>query len=111
MQLQSQSQELALYIQGVEEEGKAYVCLFTYITSVVRLEIVRLKSTATFLLAFQHFASRKSLPRIMISDNGSTYLSAADELQLLFESKELMELLGRKGVIWRHRDMEDSISA
>ena len=37
----------------------------------------------------------------MISDNGSMYLSAADELRLLFESKELVESLGPQGVIWR----------
>jgi len=55
----------------------------------------------TFLLAFRRFASRRSLPQIIISDNASTYLAAADELQQLLQSECLTEALGRKGVQWQ----------
>jgi len=37
----------------------------------------------------------------MISDNGSTYLSAAEELHSLMESRIFKEELGRKHVSWR----------
>ena len=54
-----------------------------------------------FLQAFHHFASRKSLPEKMISDNASTYLSAAEELKGLFLSLSLKEAFSRRGVDWQ----------
>ena len=68
----------ALYVHGMTGEGKVYVCLFTCgNTRAVHLEIVNNLSENSFLQAFRRFVSRKSLPVIMISDNASTYLSAA----------------------------------
>ena len=37
----------------------------------------------------------------MISDNGSTYLSAADELRTLMELPEVKDELGKRGVSWQ----------
>ena len=54
-----------------------------------------------FLNAFRRFASRKSLPQRMISDNASTYLSAADELRALFNSQALHDSLSKRGVEWQ----------
>ena len=36
----------------------------------------------------------------MLSDNASTYLAAAEELKILFESDVIKEALGRQGVDW-----------
>jgi len=78
------------------------VCLFTCaVTRAVHLEILTDLSTKNFLQAFRRFSSRKSLPAVMISDNVSTYLAAADELEELFSSKSLLDVLSRKGVTWR----------
>ena len=54
-----------------------------------------------FLQAFRRFSSRKSLPRLMISDNASTYLAAANELNDLFRSPSLGNALSKKGVTWQ----------
>jgi len=67
----------------------------------VHLEIVTDLTTDTFLLALRRFASRKSLPRVIVSDNGPTYLSAAEELKELLSSKMLEEALGRRGIVCR----------
>ena len=92
----------ALYIQMNGAESKVYICLFMCaITRAVHLEIVTDLITETFLLALRRFASRKSLPRIIVSDNGSTYLSVAEELKELLSSKNLMESLNRRGVVWK----------
>ena len=82
---------------------KVYLCLFTCATTrAVHLEIVQDLTAESFLLAFRKFAGRRSLPRIMISDNGSTYLSAAEDLRSLMELPEVKEELGRRGVTcWR----------
>ena len=37
----------------------------------------------------------------MLSDNASTYLSAAEELRQLFQSPSRKEFLSRKGVEWQ----------
>ena len=57
------------------------VCLFTCAnTRAAHLEVVSDFSEDSFLQAFRQFTSRKSLPTTMISDNASTYLSAAKKL-------------------------------
>ena len=92
----------ALYVQENPGEHKVYICLFTCATTrAVHLEVVTDLSTHTFLLAFRRFSSRKSLPQVVISDNGSTYLSAAEEIKSLLASKELKEALGKRGVSWK----------
>ena len=60
----------------------------------VNLEIVCDITFESFLLAFP---SRKSLPRKMISDNASTYLTAAEQIR---HQLALKEELGQRGVSW-----------
>ena len=92
----------ALYVRQGKEEVKVYLCLFTCATTrAVHLEIVQDLTADMFLLAFRKFAGRRSLPTIMISDNGSTYLSAADELHTLMELPEVKDELGKRGVSWQ----------
>jgi len=64
-------------VTGIDFTGALYVqlngilCLFTCATTRgVHLEIVTDLTTDTFLLALRRFASRKSLPRVIVSDNG-----------------------------------------
>ena len=79
-------------MKRAEQEVKVYLCLFTCATTcTIHLEIVQDLSTETFLLAFRKFAGQWSLPKLMISDNGSTYMSAAEELHSLMEKTEVKE--------------------
>lgn len=92
----------ALYVREKDGESKAYICLFTCaVTRAVHLEIVTNLTVEEFLQAFRRFSSRKSLPRLMISDNASTYLAAADEINDLFRSSSLSNVLSKKGVTWQ----------
>ena len=92
----------ALYVREKGRESKAYVCLFTCaVTRAVHLEIVTDLTVEEFLQAFRRFSSRKSLPRLMLSDNASTYLAAANELNILFCSPLLSDALSKKGVTWQ----------
>lgn len=91
----------ALHVKNGEDERKVYICLFTCAsTRAVHLEIVQDLTVESFLLAFRRFASRKSLPSKMLSDNASTYLAAAEDLQKLFESNTLKETLGCQNITW-----------
>ena len=87
----------ALCVQALSGECKAYICLFTCAVSrAVHLEIVTDLTVDNFLQAFRRFVARRSLPQLLISDNGSTFLAAAEELKTLFASTELSETLARK---------------
>jgi len=92
----------AMYVRHLNTEAKVYICLFTCATSrAIHLEVVTDLSVETFLLAFRRFASRRSLPQVIVSDNASTYSAAAEELQQLLQSERLTEMLGRRGVRWQ----------
>ena len=92
----------ALYVREGETERKIYICLFTCATTrAVHLEVILDMTVESFMLAFWKFASRRSLPSRMISDNASTYLAAADELQRLFDSPSLKQALEYHGVTWQ----------
>ena len=52
----------------------------------IHLEIVSDLSVESFLLAFRRFVGRQSTPKLLISDNGSTYLAAAEDLKRLSDT-------------------------
>ena len=92
----------ALHIRGKSGIENAYICLFTCAsTRAVHLEVVPDLSTETFIQAFRRFASRKSLPRTMISDNAMTFSAAANTIQSLIRSTTVQDMLNRHGTEWR----------
>ena len=81
---------------------KAYICLFTCATTrAVHLEVVQNLSVPTFIQCFRRFVSRKSLPRLLISDNASTFVAGSKEIQRLSDCKDLKESLSKHGVEWK----------
>ncbi|XP_071177729.1 uncharacterized protein [Mytilus edulis] len=94
----------ALYVRDTHDsENKFFfLCLFTCAsTRSVHLEVVPDLSEKSFLQAFRRFASRKSRPHTMISDNASTYLAASETLKKLTESPSLNDTLSTYGINWR----------
>ena len=61
-----------LYVrEKIGIESKAYVCLFTCAsTRAIHLELVHDLTEESFMQAFRRFVSRRSLPQLIISDNG-----------------------------------------
>jgi len=92
----------ALYVRSSDGEQKVYVCLFTCAVSrAVHLELAVDLTVECFLQVFRRFTSRRSLPRVMMSDNASTFIAAGEELQSLLSSTALADNLARRGVEWR----------
>ena len=92
----------ALYVYHRGEENKVYICLFTCATSrAIHLEVVTNLSTEAFLLAFRRFARRRSTPQLMISDNATTFQSAAEELKTQSSSEKVRTVLNCEGVTWK----------
>ncbi|XP_076283630.1 uncharacterized protein LOC143210562 [Lasioglossum baleicum] len=60
---------------------KSYIALFICLTTrAIHLELVSDYSTAAFLACFDRFCSRRDLPHIMYSDNGTTFQGADKEI-------------------------------
>ena len=72
-----------MYTTEAKRSRYIYIYLFTCATSkAVHLEVIADLLTEIFFLAFCHFAGRRSTPRLMISDNATTFQAAAEELKL-----------------------------
>ncbi|XP_045188261.1 uncharacterized protein LOC123546137 [Mercenaria mercenaria] len=93
----------ALYVRGESgRESKTYVCLFTCAaTRAVHLELVHDLTEDSFMQAFRRFVSRRSFPRLIISDNATTYHAASNTLKKMFESQTLKDQLNSTGTVWR----------
>ncbi|XP_052268588.1 uncharacterized protein LOC127869969 [Dreissena polymorpha] len=93
----------ALYVkQTTGSETKAYICLITCaITRAVHLEVVTDLTKESFLCAFRRFVNRKSLPKLIISDNATTFVAASNHLKTLMESTSVQETLSGMGIEWR----------
>ena len=83
-------------------EGKAYICLFTCATTrAVHLEVVTSISADSFLQAFRRFVSRKSLPKLIISDNATTFQSTSTYLKTFFDSTSVRDTFANMGIDWQ----------
>ena len=92
----------ALYVRTTEGESKVYQCLFTCAVSrAIYFKIVTDPDRRMLLTSFCRFAGQRSLPKMLLSDNGSTFFAAATELTHLLSSDELSERLAHKGVEWK----------
>ncbi|CAI5447453.1 unnamed protein product [Caenorhabditis angaria] len=85
---------------------KVFICLFTCSTSrAVHLETTGSLSTQELLLALTRFVSRRGVPKIMRSDNGSSFVLAAEILNHNVPTKENLQKLQNEaekiGIDWR----------
>ena len=91
-----------LYYKTSESKlNKAYVCLFICaITCAIHLELVTDMTTVAFIYAFRRFSSRRSLPSHMISDNGTTFISACKTIQDIFNDPSVKSHLNNRNIQW-----------
>ncbi|KAK3754684.1 hypothetical protein QZH41_015383 [Actinostola sp. cb2023] len=83
---------------------KRHLCLFTCLsTRAVHLEMANALDTDAFLNAFYRMVSRRGLPDVMVSDNGTNFASGDRELKELVEAidrDKMQESTANKGVQW-----------
>ena len=71
--------------------NKAYIVLYTCASSrAVHLDLIPRLTTEAFVRCFKRFIARRGVPRLAVSDNGST-----------FKSQELKVLLAEHNIQWK----------
>ncbi|KRZ08573.1 hypothetical protein T4B_14298 [Trichinella pseudospiralis] len=79
-----------LHIDREDGCTKVYICLFTcMVTRSIHLELLSDLSAERFIQAFNRFGSRRGYPRIIQSDNFSTFKMADRQLKNLFSRPSL----------------------
>ena len=99
----------AIKVINRKEPGRStshYSKCFPQIGAMARM------SADSFLQAFRRFVSRKSLPKLIISDNATTFQSASTYLKTFFDSTSVRDTfanMGLTGSSYRNgpRGMED----
>ncbi|KPJ02096.1 hypothetical protein RR46_01492 [Papilio xuthus] len=80
---------------------KSYICIFVCLAvKALHIELVTDLTTEAFLAAFFRFTSRRGLPATVTSDNMTTFVGAANEVDIFFKtySKDIQSELGNRGI-------------
>ncbi|XP_028168404.1 uncharacterized protein LOC114358595 isoform X4 [Ostrinia furnacalis] len=86
---------------------KSYIAIFICSsTKAVHIELVTGLETHSFLSAFRRFIARRGKPRVVVSDNGTTFRGADRELRELYDflntnSNELTTSCTEQGIEWK----------
>ena len=70
---------------------KTYIPLFICFTRAVHLEAVTDMSAEVFLTALRLFVSRRGLPRVIQTDNGTNFISIDSKLKALYQTLDKQE--------------------
>ena len=74
------------------EHSKVWICLYTCgVTRAVHLELLPDMTAQTFLKAFKRFSARRGIPLKMISDNGKTFVAAAQAIDSMLNSTNVQQ--------------------
>ena len=92
-------------IQGRgRKRQKRYLCVFTCLSvRAVHLEMAWGLDTDAFLNAFTRFISRRGVPKEVVSDNGTNFVGAVNELKSLvseLDEEKIKSKTASKGVRW-----------
>ncbi|CDW58140.1 hypothetical protein TTRE_0000644401 [Trichuris trichiura] len=100
-----------IYVRRRRTCEKAYICLFTCMTTrAIHLELVPDMTAPRFVQALRRFFARRGRPAIIQSDNFKTFKSASRELQQLFnednseridEPPHTLEIYNRESTLYR----------
>lgn len=83
---------------------KRYGCLFTCLCiRAIHIEAVNSLEADSFIQALQRFISRRGLPQMIRSDNGTNFVGACKEIGRSIEewNSKVSEFLRQKCVEWR----------
>ena len=84
------------------EPRKVYICLFTCTSSrAVHLDVALDMTAESFLLIFRRFCGTWSVPKQIISDNGTNFKATAKFLEQVSSDSQVQEYFGARGIVWK----------
>ena len=89
-------------VNGSAELSPVYILLMTCgFSRAIHLEVVEDMSTESFLNAFRRYTGHHPLPRLIISDNASTFVSASGFITQLFNDPRVSRYLADRHIKWQ----------
>ena len=90
------------YRKSSRIEGKGYLVLYTCsLTRALYLEALPNLETTTFLASLKRFIARRGRPLKIFSDNGKTFVGAANLLKGIQKDEQVQGYLASEKIIWR----------
>ena len=84
------------------EPRKVYICLFTCTaTRAVHLDVALDMTAESFLGILRRFCSTWSVPKQIISDNGSNFKATAKFLEEMSNETNIREYVSNRGIVWK----------
>ena len=82
------------YCKGKKSEGKAYIVLYVCsLTCGIYLELLPNMNTSDFITSLQRFIAHHRRPERTYSDNGRTFVGAANQLKIIMGDEKLHKLV------------------
>ena len=90
-----------IYKINKNEEGKAYILIFTRaVLRAVHLEVTKSQIAIEFQRKLNVFITRRTRPQRMISDNAAVFKTTADWIRKLRRSEQLHDFLAAQEIEW-----------
>ena len=83
--------------------GKSYLVLYgcSHITRAVHLEVLKSLELSEFLGSLKRFIARRGRPKIIYSDNGTTFQAASKWLKKVQSDEQMSNFLSERSVQWK----------
>ena len=90
------------YRKKTKTEGKAYVLLYACsLTRALFLDLLPNLETKEFLASFKRFIARRGRPQKVYSDNGRTFVGAAQWIKQVMQDEKFQNFLAYQGIKWQ----------
>lgn len=92
----------AIQVRNKGEKVSVYILLFTCgVTRAIHLEVVEDLTADSCIDALRRFTGHHPIPRMIYSDNASTFVNASSVLLKLFNHPKVQQELAAMRIIWK----------
>ena len=90
------------YVKDGQKDKKVWLCLFTCLMSrAVYLTIIEDLRSTTFLSALKELSARRSQPKMLLSDNATTFVHASKILAYIASQAKMKQELTNLAIDWK----------
>ena len=90
------------YRKGKKNEGKAYIVLYACsLTRGIYLELLPNMETTEFITSLKRFIAHRGRPEKIYSDNGKTFVGAANLLKTIMSDEKVHDYLAKHRIMWQ----------